>query len=113
MVIDETKKQVNRMMNLSKGILIQVYDTKLSAWYTVCPVTAATNLAEDRRNEICALYTHAHEQALADYLEEKEILYLISSLQSAKDQPYEETYFLLNDISMHLRVPSCRKDAPT
>ena len=92
----------------SGRIFAQVYDLKKKDWLTVCPITAVLNEREGGRNDSPVLYTIAHQEALADYLRENDTLYVISAIQSRKHSTYEDSYFVLQDISMHLRIPSIR-----
>jgi len=95
------------MLGFSKGVLIQVKDPKSRAWITVCPITSILNDNEDRRHEASVFYTQAHHEALAEHLKAEETFYVVSSLQSAKFETFEGAYFLLADVSLHLRFPAC------
>lgn len=92
-------------MKVSDGIFIQVYDPNKKAWLTVCPVTTHFYSKTDRRSDSAVLHSLFHQKALADYLSERDILYIISAIQSQKFEYDCNTYPILHDIAMHLRLP--------
>ena len=94
---------VEGIMKATDGIFIQVFDMKRNIWLTLCPVTTVLT------NDMAVLYKDSHQEALSEYLRKREILYILSSLQSRKVESDDECCFVLRDISMHLRFPwSCQ-----
>ena len=69
---------VENILKTIDGIFIQVFDCKKKNWLTVCPVTSIM------KDTIAVLYSDAHMEALADHLRRREILYVLSSIQSRK-----------------------------
>ena len=71
---------VRELLKVSDGMFIQVYDHNKKTWLTLCPVTTYFYSKVDRRSESAVLHSALHQQILADYLQEREILYVLSAM---------------------------------